>query len=193
MRGNDIVDISLAATESNWRRKGFLDKLFTPHEKEHITRSDNPGRLVWTYWSMKEAAYKAFTRQSGGRFFAPQKFECSAGSDGNGKVKVGQSTYQTKTYCTPGYIYSVAQSGNELSPALLDHCLYLDEMHGHDPSRHIYAVMIKAYAALTNRPVHWIRTGKDGNGIPFLQDNKERTTIPVSITHHGRYAAFTIS
>ena len=27
--GNDIVDLSLAKTESNWKRKGFLEKIFT--------------------------------------------------------------------------------------------------------------------------------------------------------------------
>lgn len=192
MRGNDIIDISLAATESNWERKGFLDKLFTAFEKECISRSDNPGQLVWIFWSMKEAAYKAYTRQFGGRFFAPKKFECTIGENGHGEVRIGQTIYQTKTNCTPGYIYSVAQLGNERSPAMLDHCFCLDELQAHHPSGTIYAAMIEAYAKLTNRPGHCIIPGKDYNGIPFLQDNKAKTTLPVSITHHGRYAAFTV-
>ena len=29
MIGNDIVDLSLAAIQSNWQRRGFLEKQFT--------------------------------------------------------------------------------------------------------------------------------------------------------------------
>ena len=34
--GNDIVDLNLAKTESNWQRKGFLEKQFTQKEQEEI-------------------------------------------------------------------------------------------------------------------------------------------------------------
>ena len=36
MIGNDIIDLSLAETESNWQRKGFLEKQFTAKEQAII-------------------------------------------------------------------------------------------------------------------------------------------------------------
>ena len=34
MIGNDIVDLDLARKESNWKRKGFLDKIFSLQEQQ---------------------------------------------------------------------------------------------------------------------------------------------------------------
>ena len=36
MIGNDIIDLDVAKTESNWKRKGFLDKIFTANEQFQI-------------------------------------------------------------------------------------------------------------------------------------------------------------
>ena len=45
MIGNDVVDLKLAATESNWKRKGYLDKLFSVAEQEYIFNAEN--QLKW--------------------------------------------------------------------------------------------------------------------------------------------------
>ena len=34
MLGNDVVDLQLAAVQSDWRKKGFLDKVFSAEEQE---------------------------------------------------------------------------------------------------------------------------------------------------------------
>ena len=39
MIGNDIIDLSLAAIQSNWQRAGFLEKQFTKKEREYILNS----------------------------------------------------------------------------------------------------------------------------------------------------------
>ncbi|MFT4791790.1 MAG: phosphopantetheinyl transferase (holo-ACP synthase), partial [Arcticibacterium sp.] len=58
MIGNDVVDLKVAALESNWMRLGFLDKVFSEEEQEVILNSENKSQMVWLFWSMKEAAYK---------------------------------------------------------------------------------------------------------------------------------------
>jgi len=73
--GNDIIDLSLAKTASNWQRKGFLEKQFTANEQQLILEAPNSFVMVWRLWSMKEAAYKIYTQQHIVRFFAPKKFE----------------------------------------------------------------------------------------------------------------------
>ena len=56
MIGNDIIDLSVAKLESNWQRRGFLEKQFTEEEQQLILTASNPFVLVWKFWSMKEAA-----------------------------------------------------------------------------------------------------------------------------------------
>ncbi|MHA7057438.1 4'-phosphopantetheinyl transferase superfamily protein [Aquimarina sp. M1] len=62
MIGNDIIDLKLAAVQSNWQRKGWLNKVFTASEQQRIWYAKNPGQMVWKLWSMKEATYKAHQR-----------------------------------------------------------------------------------------------------------------------------------
>ncbi len=76
MIGNDVVDLQLAKTQSNWQRKGFLEKQFTEEEQQTILNSENPFLQVWLFWSMKEAAYKCYVQEHQKRFFAPKKFKC---------------------------------------------------------------------------------------------------------------------
>ena len=75
MVGNDIIDRELAATESNWRRHGFLEKIFTVKEQKFVASSSNPDLVVWLMWSMKESAYKIVNRRTGVRKFNPNSYE----------------------------------------------------------------------------------------------------------------------
>ena len=86
MIGNDIIDLSLAKTASNWQRKGFLEKQFTANEQQLVLEAPNSFVMVWRLWSMKEAAYKIYTQQHIVRFFAPKKFECKLRSAKEGVV-----------------------------------------------------------------------------------------------------------
>ncbi len=76
MIGNDVIDLALAKKESNWRRPGFLDKIFTLSEQQIICNAPNPELTVWHLWSCKEAVYKIINRQHGLRAFIPLKIEC---------------------------------------------------------------------------------------------------------------------
>jgi hypothetical protein len=39
--GNDIVDLALARKESNWKRPGYLNKIFTTKEQLLISSAEN--------------------------------------------------------------------------------------------------------------------------------------------------------
>ena len=73
--GNDIVDLVLAKRESNWKRKGYLDKLFTDLEQNYIYNAKNQDTMVWILWSLKESTYKAYQRIQINRGFYPQKIK----------------------------------------------------------------------------------------------------------------------
>ena len=69
MIGNDVVDLNLAKTQSNWERKGFLGKIFTKKEQEFIFNTKSSFEMVWLLWSMKESAYKIYFKKHSVRFF----------------------------------------------------------------------------------------------------------------------------
>jgi len=104
MIGNDVVDLGLAQKESNWKRKGFLEKIFTEYEHQLIQSSVTPELKVWELWSRKEAVYKIFNRNSGIRLFNPKRFECSA----DGKVTFENQVFFTKSEITKKAIHTIA-------------------------------------------------------------------------------------
>lgn len=114
MTGNDLVDLNQAATDSNWRRKGYLDKIYTLTEQKLIKTAKNPNEMVWLLWSMKEAAYKIYSRKMGIRNYAPTSLVCfeinCKESFVTGKVKVSDQLFYTKSYIQENYIHSLASS-----------------------------------------------------------------------------------
>jgi phosphopantetheinyl transferase (holo-ACP synthase) len=112
MIGNDLVDLQEAQLQSNWRRKGYLEKIFSTAEQEQILKAEQPNQIVWLFWSMKEAVYKIDSKVTGIRSFAPSSLVCSDlsidGSKATGKVYVNQKTYFTETEINETYIHSIA-------------------------------------------------------------------------------------
>jgi phosphopantetheinyl transferase (holo-ACP synthase) len=108
MIGNDIVDLEFALKESNWRRKGYLDKIFTRNEQHLILESDHPDTMVWNLWSRKEACYKIYNRISGNRIYNPILFECFDCDQSIGLVKKSRYSFFTKTEINSFYVHSVS-------------------------------------------------------------------------------------
>lgn len=197
MIGNDIVDRAQAKRESNWQRRGFLDKLFTTDEQRLILTSSDPERMVWTLWSMKESAYKVVARETGKRVFAPKKLACQINiinEETAEGVVFYEKIYPTVSSITPNYIATVAAPTTlplnfHQEIILLDQATY---QHQH----RLVGEKIKHYcAASLGIPVENSSLQKDQAGVPALTLIKlsgERLTIPISISHHGYYGSFAI-
>ncbi|MFV8326979.1 4'-phosphopantetheinyl transferase superfamily protein [Flavobacterium sp. ZS1P14] len=108
MIGNDIVDLALARKENNWKRKGFLEKVFTPKEQLLISNAINPEVMVWNLWSRKEAAYKIYNRATQMRAFIPLRLVCHYENETLGSVTCNGNTYFTQTNITDDFIHSIA-------------------------------------------------------------------------------------
>lgn len=191
MTGNDIVDIATAAAESNWKRAGFLEKIFTQKEQQYIDDAAIPGQMIWRLWSMKESAYKIYTRQNGGRFFAPQKLSCTVFSETSGQVTINTISYQTITISTTDYVYSIARPEGYKAD-FLNYWFYIPKYYT-DQQKFIHKKLIAGYTALKREDKKNFTIIKDKNNIPYLYCKNQKLSIPVSITHHGNYAAFTIN
>lgn len=112
MIGNDIIDLDLTRIESNWKRKNFIEKLFTAEEQKLITAGENPEIMLWSLWSRKEAVYKIYHRQNKIRAFIPKLITCKpiqlAKHEFFGEVIVDGFVYYTRTEINTRYIYTEA-------------------------------------------------------------------------------------
>lgn len=159
MIGNDVIDILQSRKESNWRRKGFIEKIYIPDEQLLIANAADPEIMVWILWSMKEAAYKVYNRQTKIREYIPQKLVCSLASQTHdsitGSVICSGKTFHTNTILSQDYIHTIAVS------------------HFDDLSKVI--------------EIEKKTISKDQNGLPYLSNTLQNTIQDVSVSHHGRF------
>ena len=191
MIGNDIVDLLQAAKDSNWQRRGFLDKLFTDSEQQFIYEASSPEHMVWLLWSLKESAYKARFRETEHRVFSPKKIACVVNKLSE---TVAEATviygceYQANSVITPEYIASVAYSSavrsQPVNSIILFSCVDYQNQHVslcEAVTDHISGLMTVSQDAVFIR--------KTTGGTPaILVDFRQ---IPLSLSHHGRYGAYT--
>ncbi|PQJ76884.1 4'-phosphopantetheinyl transferase family protein [Polaribacter glomeratus] len=179
MIGNDIVDLELAKTQSNWQRKGFLEKQFTADEQKSILNSENPFLQVWLFWSMKEAAYKCYVQEFQKRFFAPKKFSCKILSKSEGIVEIENYLYYIKFSISEYYIQSFAFK-NKNSKMVSD-SFFIEEK-------------VSKTKATNQQMLSYfsddVVVQKNEFGVPFLYQQEKKLPISVSTSHHGNYGGF---
>lgn len=106
MIGNDLVDLDLAKSESNWERKGYFNKIFTDYEQKLILNSTNKSVLIWVLWSRKEAVYKIILQQNGTRGYYPLKIKNIDFE--KGLVEYNNKIFFTNTKITNSKIHTIA-------------------------------------------------------------------------------------
>jgi phosphopantetheinyl transferase (holo-ACP synthase) len=190
MIGNDIVDLKLAAIQSNWRRKGFLNKIFTEEEQRYILSSENSFQLVWLFWSMKESAYKIYMRKHKNRFFAPKKFNCTMVSKNEGTVLIEQERYTTSSTINNDYIFTHATQENYVN-VNSNYFEVENETHSNH-SQIVYKKLKETVSKKLRIPVAELQLKKDTLGIPKLYQHKTPIKVSFSISHHGTYGAYSL-
>jgi phosphopantetheinyl transferase (holo-ACP synthase) len=112
MIGNDVIDLELAEQESNWKRNGFLDKVFTISEQQLIYTAEDQTQMVWVLWSIKESVYKAYLRIQHDRGFYPSKIEINSlrctKDTFHSEVEINGHTFFGKTITTKQCVQTIA-------------------------------------------------------------------------------------
>lgn len=176
MMGNDVVDLRVAKEQSDWKRKGWLSKIFTNEEQELIKESKNPEVTVWMFWSMKETVYKAHQRNTG---FCPKlnpkDFRCTMHQE----VLVDQLSYKVITRIHDKYIHTYTATSTY-------QFLYLRR------EKITTSQIISELAQRLSIKKEYLHFEKTTNGLPILLNSKNKEQIPFSKSHHGIYEAYVI-
>lgn len=189
MIGNDVVDLKTAAVESNWRRKGYLEKIFSPRERALLSSGGDLHSTVWLLWSMKEAAYKAWQRQ----FHLPRSinwhaFECSldrvSSGKASGKVGVGERKYFTASEITSEMVHTSARNTKTIP---LKNGIF------EASSPKTKKEFLQQIAKLKSIPFEDLSLQKNLHGIPYISYNNRVLPYNFSFSDHGRFSAFSLS
>ncbi|WP_052496072.1 4'-phosphopantetheinyl transferase family protein [Pedobacter lusitanus] len=181
MIGNDIVDLRQAELDSNWQRKGYLDKICTAPEQQMILTALYPARMLWLIWTMKESACKIVQRKTGIRSYVPLKFCCEVachdGLQASGTVNYLEEIFQIRTEIKDNCIHSsaVPQSSD------------FEHLHLH------YLQPSATYREEFNSLSGLYLLAGTPSGLPELTHQITGHKHAVSVSHHGEYLAIIYS
>jgi phosphopantetheine--protein transferase-like protein len=89
--GNDIVDLAEPGVAGKERDARFMDRVFTPAERERILAAAAPTLALWKTWAAKETAFKIASKLREGVVFAHRKFEVLPDTAGEPERAVGEA------------------------------------------------------------------------------------------------------
>lgn len=188
MIGNDVVDLRAASQQSNWRRKGFLDKVFSTSEKSLIHEAKDQDQMVWLLWSMKEAAYKARQRLLRlPRLLDWKSFECTifnlTNYSATGLVESSGYSFFTTSALNVEVIHSIARN---------DHDLPVKHEFLMTSSNLAKGKLLSIVAEQFSVPKNTLFFSKDYEGIPDITASDDKIRFSFSFSDHGRFAAFSL-
>ena len=190
MIGNDIVDLNLAKKQSNWKRKGFLEKVYSSNEQAMILASSAPDILVWRLWSMKESAYKARIRVHKCVQLNPKTFNCQILSEEKGIVKCKGEIYHTVSEINEDFVYTQAHE-EKFDSILFSKVVSVNQ--NLLSSEQLYNAMISSAALRMDCEESDVVIKKNNLGIPELYRMEKKISQLCSLSHHGRYGSFVLT
>ncbi|WP_339634326.1 4'-phosphopantetheinyl transferase superfamily protein [Bizionia echini] len=188
MIGNDIIDLNETKRTTNWKRPGFLKKLFTETEQHIIAYSEDPFTTVWQLWSMKESAYKVFIQTGGKPFYNPRRLACNLKAD-HGEVLIESMLLKTDTIINANYIFSVAKKRETTAK---NGIFKLDGLDIKKQSDVLKQQFLKVISVENNLNVHALAIRKSETGVPKLFNKNTKINVAFSLSHHGKYASYSI-
>lgn len=193
MVGNDIVDLQWASCNTNWQRRGYLQKICSDCEINSIYDSPEPNKMVWLYWSMKETAYKYINRVLKHRFYNPVKLYCSieymSGNNVIGKVQFGDMIILTSSLITADYISTFTRNSTLDSHNVTQLIMPFDQ---EEPGLAMRKTIFSYLWYQSMQKPSRFSIIKDDYGIPFLFNEQKQMTFPISMSYHGRFCSFAL-
>ena len=219
--GNDIVDLTSLESIGKSRDRRFIARVFTPEEQERIDRSPSPDTTLWMSWAAKEAAFKAVSKSRPGLSFIHRAYVVTFHPNEPGKAAhiLLQKTDGDKvpiqergvvmtpagpvdaffTLSSSDRVHCVAAAKNAHGGASAATAVQVREERRDsplDPSAAVRRVAIHHLASALKASPYYVDIRRDktahGYGAPRVFIQGRRTDIDISLSHDGRYIAFTV-
>jgi hypothetical protein len=182
MIGNDVVD--LADPETGTVHPRFDGRVFASHERAAIASSGSPHRMRWLLWAAKEAAYKVARKLDPQAAFRPRRFRVEPDSrcvlwepDGIG--------FCLEFEFGPDWVHAIVRSSETGGRVVWA----VGAVDGGLPGKAVRALALTTLAptlGTTKTQISIVREGR----IPRVYREGEALAVDLSLSHHGRFAAF---
>ncbi|MFP3980597.1 MAG: 4'-phosphopantetheinyl transferase superfamily protein [Desulfobacterales bacterium] len=205
--GNDIVDRRAVDAAGKGRDARFVRRVLTEQELRACRQSADPDQYLWAAWAARETAYKAMAKSwpdisASPRRYQPVFEDGIGGQNLRGVVQTPKTPVYIRVMIRADYIHCIGQS--QQSP---EHLVWgverlfakPDPAENHDPDRQS-AVVRRAAAARISACMGFpaadiqIRRYPDQIGRrispPGVYIRGVRWQIDISLSHHGRFAAY---
>ena len=187
MIGNDIIDIAYTKETTDWQRKGWLSKVCTTSEIKLVQESTDPFEVIWRMWSMKESAYKVYIQKGGEHKLNPKSFETKFTDDVRGEVQFDNLKLDCVTDVDHCYISTYAYEFGENQGCIVD-----ASMLGFESGRteEMRKKLLKDIAITYQYHLQDLSIQSSINRVPSVYLKEKYLDISISMSHHGRYAAY---
>ncbi len=182
MIGNDVVDLADPESRPGASHPRFDARVFGPDELAALAAEPEPARLRWTLWAAKEAGYKVARKLAPRTIFAPRRFQVRLGAGGVGHVHWEGAALPLRVASGPDWVHAIVSSPG--AGAIRTRRLALPPASS--PGAAVREHALRALTGLLGGP---LAIGK-ADRIPFLHRNGRRLGADLSLSHHGRYAAW---
>jgi phosphopantetheinyl transferase (holo-ACP synthase) len=178
MLGNDVVDLADAAG----RHPRFATRVFTPAERALI---DSDSALGGVLWAAKESAYKAARKADRATVFSPARFVVDLDGAERATVTVGERRFVVDLVRTADYVHAVACAAGDAPTAA---CAAVGTVPaGTSDGLAVRRLAVDTLARALG--LDGLAIGRDGR-IPLLLRHGRPMAADLSLSHHGRFAAF---
>ena len=192
MIGNDIVDLKLARKQTHPAESRWINKVFTEDEIEVINKSEDPFLTKWLLWAMKEAVYKATTRENFQHFVAPHDLRCGFddASLHNPIVTYKGNVFPITFHNNNEYVYTSIT--NIYKSPRIENVITVSGTDYVTQRKSVRTALFTHYHEKYNTPEEHLKIIKNQNGVPCLKDSLKNLIFPISLAHHGHYAAYVL-
>ncbi|MDB4919281.1 4'-phosphopantetheinyl transferase superfamily protein [Mucilaginibacter sp.] len=212
--GNDIVSLN-AINITRTKQYEFYSKILSDSENPLYKEFGLAGipfeNFIWLLWSIKESTYKFLQRNDPDLIFTPVKFVIKSlylpsaytvsgfsaskaqGTDFDdqacikGTITFGSYTLYSRSLIHHEFILSVVNHNNSFNKTCWG--MKLIDSSDHDKqSKEVRSFLLERLAQLYGANDFTI--SKNSNGCPILLNGTGESAIPVSLSHHQQFVAY---
>ena len=191
--GNVVVDMRATESQPEALHPRFDARVFSAGEREALGASGSPHSLRWSLWAAKESSYKVAKKLDSAVRFLPRDFLVRRIAKEWALVIHETGSFDVRLERTDEWVHAVATltAARAVSTAHpISGGIERLETPGADASRSVRELACAALASRMDLPPGQVRIAAE-RGIPVAIWRNRRLLVDLSLSHHGRFVAWT--
>ncbi|HEY5656643.1 MAG TPA: 4'-phosphopantetheinyl transferase superfamily protein [Myxococcota bacterium] len=186
MVGNDVVDLADAEAAVDASHPRFDARVFGARERRRLEMAGDRARMRWILWAAKESAYKAMRRCDPALIFSPRRFEVELDEALCGYVHAPGGVLEVRIELRGDCVHALAAAAPYTNGMLQRGVARVGSAAASDGVRALAVGALSRHLGIAPEALSIRRVGR----VPQLCAYGAPTGHPISLAHHGRFAAW---